>query len=242
MSSYHLNLIKNHLKIFNPKLTKNICVIKQSSTVDTVKCARTKQIINIHVIYDWITATGKLQPDYTASENGPLPSVSCFLTSALCQQPEQSPDAARGVVWGRAAPSLTQTAVLGLGQGPGKQLQPCPGSSHTHRHTQVFTPRVQSSPAVPSAAKGRAACKGQHKPAHKEHTNTFPSSSKAPPIHAFSDSRSIRYWRDLANWLHLSFPRVKIGTEGGWCWLFSLALHFTYARHKRCHYNTGERL
>lgn len=128
--------------------------------------------------------------------------------------------------------------------GSRKRLQPCPGSSHrdrhrhtlthtdtlTHTHTQVFTPGAQSSPAVPPA----------HKPAHKEHSNTFPSPSKALPIHAVSDSRSIRYWRDLANWLHLSFPRVKIGTEGGWSRLFSLALHFTHTRHKRCHYNTGK--
>lgn len=75
-----------------------------------------------------------------------------------------------------------------------------------------------------------AVCEGSINQHTKEHTNTFPSSSKAPPIHAVSDSRSIRFWRDLANWLHLSFPRVKIGTEGGWCCLFSLALHFTHAR------------
>lgn len=48
---------------FQSKAYKNICVIKQSSTVVAAKRARTKQIINIHVIYDRITLTGKLQPD-----------------------------------------------------------------------------------------------------------------------------------------------------------------------------------
>lgn len=73
--------------------------------------------------------------------------------------------------WARAKP-----------QGSRKQLQPCPGSSHTHRHrhTQVFTPRVQSSPAAPSAAKGRAACEGQHKPAHKRAHEYFPQLIQSP--------------------------------------------------------------
>lgn len=83
-------------------------------------------------------------------------------------------------------------------------------------------------------------CEGQHKPAHKRAHEYFPQPIQSPPIHAVSDSRSITHWRDLANWLHLSFPRVKIGTEGGWCCLFSLALHFTHARHQRCHSTTGK--
>lgn len=115
--------------------------------------------------------------------------------------------------------------------------------THTDTDTLRYShPECRAALLCPQQPKAGLRVRGSTNQHTKEHTNTFPSSSKAPPIRAFSDSRSIRYWRDLANWLHLSFPRVKIGTEGGWCWLFSLALHFTYARHKRCHYNTGERL